>query len=256
MLSLWNLYVLLVLRVLALTGENTHERQQLDTDIAVQHIIPHGSGLASVNPIFGPENVDFLSLPLSWSPSSSEESDRQGVIGEYTDLQEGTETTLLYPLISSPTESATEDVTSKRRTQLLRASTTAVSPQPTQEKIFKYQSAETSTVQHSTQTGENQPFFAVSQDETTVVNPLPFFLSGPRPSDRSDQDSTSPFSVESWPSPEHTTPATGGWEWTTGPLVTRQGETQGGTVKETENEAVTIKSEKGKHPCLIKIKTI
>lgn len=276
MLSLWNLYVLLLvslplsLHVVALTGENTQKTQQLDTDTAVQHLTqssqrPHGSGLASVNPFFGPENVDFLSLPLSWSSSSSEESDRQGVIGEYTDLQESTETTLLYPnekalIISSPSESATEDVASKRRTQSLRSSSVGVSPQPTQEKILKYQPAETSTrsVLHSTQAGENLPFFSASQDETTE-NPLPFLLSGPLPSNRPDQDSTSPFSVGSWPSPEHTTPpATGRWEWTTDPSVTTQGETQEGTVPltETGDGDITMEAEKGKHPCFIKIEII
>ncbi|XP_039988181.1 proline-rich transmembrane protein 4 [Xiphias gladius] len=129
MLSLWNLYLLLPLslplspHVIAITGENVKETQQLDTDRAVQHLTQpsqrlHGSGLATVDPMFGPENVDFLGLPLSWALSSSEESDRQGVIGEYTDLQESTETPFLYPnenglVISSPTESATEDATSK-----------------------------------------------------------------------------------------------------------------------------------------------
>lgn len=270
MLSLWNLYVLLLvslplsLYVVALTGENTQETQQLDTDTAVQHLThssqrPHGSGLESVNPMFGPENVDFLSLPLSWSSSLSEESDRQGVIGEYTDLQESTETSLLYSnekalVLSSPTESATEDIVSKRRTQSLR-SPLGVSFKPTQEKILKYQPAEASTrsVLHSTQTGENQPFFSASQDETTE-SPLPFLLSGSLPSNRPDQDSTSPFSVGSWPSPEHTTPpATGRWEWTTSPLVTTQKKTQEGTVPliETGDGAVTMEAEKGIYPCLI-----
>lgn len=277
MLSLWNLYLLLPfslplsLHVVAIIGENVKETQQLDTDTAVQHLTqpsqrPHGSGLASVNPTFGPENVDFLSLRLSWPLSSSEDLYRQGVIGEYTDFHESTEISLLYPnekalIVSSPTESAAEDVASKGSTQSLRSSSVEISPQPTQEQTLKYQPAETGpgSVVHSTQTVENQPFSSGSQDETTDSY-LPFLLSGPLPSNRPDQDSTSPLSVGPWPSPENTTSPvdTGRWEWTPGPSVTTQGDGQEGTVpvKETGDGAVTMKAEKSKQPSLIKTESI
>ncbi|KAM9352381.1 proline-rich transmembrane protein 4 [Symphorus nematophorus] len=114
MLCLWNLYLLLPLslplslHVKAFTGAGVKETRQLDTDTAVQRLAqkPHGS-----DPIFGAENVDFL--PLGFS--SSEESDNQGVIGEYTDFQESTDERGL--IISRPTDSATEanqDSTSPR----------------------------------------------------------------------------------------------------------------------------------------------
>ncbi|XP_040894800.1 proline-rich transmembrane protein 4 [Toxotes jaculatrix] len=246
---LWNLYLLFPLslplsfHVIASTGENVKETQQLDTDTAVQHLTqpsqrPHRSEIALVNPIFGPENVDFLGLSLSWPLSSSEESDRQGVIGEYTDLQESTETSLLYPhekglFISRPTESATEDATYEESTQPKKSSSGAVPPQPKQEQTFKYQPAETSTgsVLHSTQTEKKQLTFPALQNETTDSH-LPFLMSGSLPSDRPDQDSTSPLSAGPEPSLEYTTPpvATGIWGWTTDPSVTTQGKTQEETV--------------------------
>ncbi|XP_071357124.1 proline-rich transmembrane protein 4 [Trachinotus anak] len=261
MLSLWNFYLLLPfslplsLHVTAVTEENVKETQQLDTDTAVQHLTQpsqrlHGSGLAPVNPLFGPEYVDFLDLPLSWPLSSSEESDRQGVIGEYTDLQESTGASLVYPgekelFESRPKESAIEDATTKESTQPMGSSSGAVSPQPTQEQIFKDQSAETSigSILNSTQTGKNQLTFPASQNETTDSH-LPFLLSGSLPSDSPDQDSTSPLSVGPGPSTERTTQpvATSSWGWTTGPSVTTQGKTEEGTVpvKETGDVLVDI----------------
>uniref|UniRef100_A0A3Q3IXX9 Proline-rich transmembrane protein 3/4 domain-containing protein n=1 Tax=Monopterus albus TaxID=43700 RepID=A0A3Q3IXX9_MONAL len=197
MLSLWNLYLLLLLssqHALALTGTNIKETQQIDTDMKGQHLTqpsPYGSSLAPVDPMFGPENVEFLSLPLS----SSEESDRQGVIGEYTDLQESTETSLLYlnekEFISRPSQSAIED---------------GIPPQPIQEQTPKYQPAETNPgfVLYSMQTGKNQSIFSASQNETTD-SPLPFHLSGSLPLNRLDQDSTSLLSAGSGPSFEHPT---------------------------------------------------
>ncbi|XP_062277475.1 proline-rich transmembrane protein 4 [Scomber scombrus] len=107
MLSLWNLYLLLPLslplsfHVTVLTGENVKETQQPDTDTKVQNLAqpsqrPHGSGLTPGNAMFLPESIDSLGLPITWPLSSSEEIDRQGVIGEYTDIQESSETSLLY----------------------------------------------------------------------------------------------------------------------------------------------------------------
>ncbi|GAA6229007.1 proline-rich transmembrane protein 4 [Lates japonicus] len=254
MLSLWNFYLLLpfslpLSRAIALSGKNVKEPQQLDTDTAVQHLTRpsqrlHRSGLAPINPMFDPENVDFLGLPLSWPLSSSEESDRQGVIGEYTDLQESTETPILYPnesglSISRLTESAAEDVTSNESTQPERSSSGAVPPRPTQEQTLKYQAAETSTgsVLHSTQTGEDWATSLASQNDT-IDSHLPFLLSGSLPSDRPDEDSTSLLSAGPGPSPEHTAPpvATVSLGWTTDLSVTTQGKAQEGTVPVRETE--------------------
>ncbi|XP_053282393.1 proline-rich transmembrane protein 4 [Pleuronectes platessa] len=203
MLSLWNLYLLLplslplLLHAVASTGENVKETQQLHVETAVQHLpqpsqrLP-GSSLETEKPLFEPVDVDFQGLLLSLALSSSEESDRQGVIGEYTDLQEGTETSLLYhnenELFRS-TESATEDVTS---TKPVRSSSGAAPPQPTKARTLKNQPTETSTgsILHSTPTGENQLTLPSLHNETTDGH-LPFLLSGSLPSDTQGQDSTS-----------------------------------------------------------------
>lgn len=65
---------------------------------------------------FGPDTVDLRSLPLSWPSSSSEQLDRQGVIGEYDGLLESTEATVFShgdkELVSSkPTSSSKEEAT-------------------------------------------------------------------------------------------------------------------------------------------------
>ncbi|KAF0041195.1 hypothetical protein F2P81_007093 [Scophthalmus maximus] len=254
MFSLWNLYFLLPLslplslQVSALTGENVKE-----TDPVVQHLPQpsnrlHGSGFASVKPLFGPMNVDFL---LN-AGSSSEESDGQGVIGEYTDSQESTKTSLLYPnekglFKSRPTESSMEDITSKENIQTLRSSSGAAPPQPTQEQTFKYQPAEISagSILHSTQTGGNQLTLRASQNKMSGSH-LPFPLFGSLPSETQDQQSTSPISVGSGPSPDRTTApvATGSWEWTTGPS---QENTREGTVpvKETGDRLLDITNHRG-----------
>lgn len=267
MLSLWNLYLLLPLsvphslHVIAFTGENGKETRQADTDTAAQRLTqppqrPHGSGLA-------PGNVDSLGLPLSWPLSSSEGSDRQGVIGEYGDLEESTESSILYPnekgrIISTPTDRAIDDATSYKSTLTLAG---GVSPQLTQEQISKNESAETSTgsLLHLTETKENQPTFPVSQNETTN-SLLPSFNG----SLLSNEDSTSLLSAEPEPSPERPTPpvATSSWGWTKGPSVITREKTQEGTVpvKETgdglidmtdrilNRGAVTVEADKSKSP--------
>ncbi|XP_059192046.1 proline-rich transmembrane protein 4 [Centropristis striata] len=207
MLSMWNLYLLLPLslpfslHVIAFPEGNVKETQESDADKAVQRLIqppqrPHGSGLALGNPMLGTENGDFLALPVSWPLSSSEESDRQGVIGEYIDLLESTEMSLLAQPISS----------SSGRVQTLKY-------QPTKKN--------TGSIFYSTQAGENQPPFPVSQNETTDSK-LPFLLSG---SPSSDQDSTSLLSAGPGPNPDHPTPPVVHLGWTAAPPVITQGET-------------------------------
>ncbi|KAK9516780.1 hypothetical protein VZT92_024691 [Zoarces viviparus] len=240
--SLWNLYLLLPLsmplslHVIAFAGENVKDAPQPDTNTAVRRLTqppqrPHGSGLAPGNPMFGSENVDFPGLPVSWPLSSSEDSDRQGVIGEYVDLQESTETSRLYPnekelIISRPSD--TEDETSKENTQPPRSSSEGAPPQATQEQTLKYQPAETNTrsILHSTQTGENQTTFPASQKETTDGQ-FPYLRAGSLPS---VPDSTSPLSAGPGPSPEWPTPPVAIWGRTPGPSVVMQEGTQEGTV--------------------------
>ncbi|XP_034540740.1 proline-rich transmembrane protein 4 [Notolabrus celidotus] len=230
MLFLWHLYLLLSLlssplslHVTAITKETVTETEHPDTDKAVHHLtqsLTHGFGSAE-NPSMGDESVDFLGQPLSWSLSSSEESDRQGVIGEYTDLQEGTEISLLYSnekelFISRPTDGATEDAALKESTQPVW------SP-------LKYVPAETSTgsIFHSSQAGKNQSTFSSSDSQ------LPFLLSGSLPL---DQGFTSPPAARPRPSPERLTPL----EWTTSPSAVALGQTQEGTVPSKEAEAGLI----------------
>ncbi|XP_028287668.1 proline-rich transmembrane protein 4 [Parambassis ranga] len=227
MVSLWNIYLLfplfspLSLCVIALTG--LKETQQLDTDTAVQFLTqplhrPHGSDLALAN--VGPENDDFLSLPLSWSLSSSEEADRQGVIGEYSDAQENTE--------SSYNEKRL--IISKETIKL-----------PTQEQTLRYQSAETNTasIVHPTQTGEYQ---STEQNNDTTDSQLPFLLSASLPSHTPDPNS--PESAGPRPGPELPTPPTDSWTRTTSISVTTQGkekiEEGTSSVKEIEDGLTDI----------------
>lgn len=255
MLRLWNLCLLLSLsmplscHVKAFTGETMEETQQPDSDTAVRR----------GNPMFGPENGDFLGLPLSWPFSSSEQSDRQGVIGEYADFQESTETSFAYAdekglIISGPTDSVTEVGASK-------GSTKPNQPNQEQHKLV-YQPAEirNGSVLQSAQAVGNRPSFPTSRNETTFEPQLPFLLSDSLPS---DQESTSILSVGHEPSPEHATPPviTGSLGRTTGPSVITQGKTQGeivpvkeprdGLFNVTDNlhtGAVSMVEETGKSP--------
>ncbi|XP_041853289.1 proline-rich transmembrane protein 4 [Melanotaenia boesemani] len=215
----WNIFLLfplslsLILHVVALTGENAKEMQQTDIDSAVQFLTqpfhkPHGSASALANPIFGPENVDFLSQPLTWPSSSSEDSDRQGVIGEYSDLPEGTDTSLLHPddmgLIARSTESATDDTTSKES----RSSSGSKPQKPTHKQTFNYQSAEktTESILYHTQSKEREPTFRTSQNEMTD-SLLTSLLSDLLTSHETEKNSTSFLFAGSGENPEYPTPA-------------------------------------------------
>ncbi|KAK2842179.1 hypothetical protein Q5P01_012379 [Channa striata] len=252
MLFLWNLYLLLPfslplpLCAKALTGETNQKTQQFDTETVGPHLTQ------PPNPMFGHGNIDFVGPALSWPMLSSEESDRQGVIGEYTDLYESTDSSLLYSneerlILSRPTESAAEDDTPNESSQPIRLSSVGEPPQPTQGQAFKYQPAKISTasVLQSTQTSDNQPKLSTSQNETTDSY-LPFPLSVSNPLNRLEQDFNSSLNGGPWPSPEHTASPedTSTWEWTTGTFDTTQGEKQDVLVKETKDEAVTMEAEK------------
>ncbi|XP_072241795.1 proline-rich transmembrane protein 4 [Leuresthes tenuis] len=237
MVLLWNIYLLLPLslplslHVVALTGGNAKEAQQTDTDRALQFLTqplhkPQGSGVGPANPMFGPENVDFPSQALGWPSSSSEDNDRQGVIGEYSYWQESTETSLLYlnekGPISRPQENVTEDTTSKESMQTIWPSFGKKTQQPTQEQTFNYQSTEKNTVSilHPTQTREREPTL---QNEITDSH-LPFFLSDSPASHKPEKNWTSMLSTGHGANPEHPTPTAGhgNWDRTIGIVVSTQ----------------------------------
>ena len=231
MVSLWSIYLPLCLPLLlhsqALTGENAKETKQTDT--AVQFLTQtfhktHGPGLAPGNPELGHENVDFLNQPFSRSSSSSENVDRQGVIGEYSDFQDSTEATLSYHerrFISRPTLSVTEDATPTESVQTIK---------PTQEQTFNYQSTEKSTVSvfHSTQSREDELSLTTMQNEMTDSH-FPLILSDSVPLHKSDQNSTSLLSAEPEANPEDPPPpaSTDKWGWTGGISVSTQGKQDG-----------------------------
>lgn len=223
MVSLWNFFLLLPLSLplslhsQVLTGENVKETKQRDT--AEHFLTPtfrktHAYGLAPGNSVLGAENVQFLNQPFGLSTSSYESMDRQGVIGEYSDLQDSTEITLSYHnerrVISRPTQSATEDATPTERVQTITL---------TQGQTFNYQSTEKSTVSvlHSTQSRENEPLLTTLQNEMTDSN-LPIILSDSLPSHKSDQNSTSLLPTGPEANHEDPTPSTGTekWGWTRG----------------------------------------
>lgn len=220
MLSLWNLYLLLSLpsplslHVIANNEETVTETEQPDTDTAVHRLtqsLPHGFG-SSGDPVFGDESIDFLDQPLSWSLSSSEESDRQGVIGEYTDGQAVTEASLLDPnekglIISRPTEDT-------ERKQLVWSTP-------------KYLPSEINT--GSLAPTKNQSTFSSSLGETSNSQ-LPFLLSG---SLSSNQELTSSPAAKPRPSPESLTPL----GWTMSPSAVTLGQTQEATGPSKESEA-------------------
>ncbi|KAM7396608.1 hypothetical protein PAMP_019641 [Pampus punctatissimus] len=254
MFSPWNLYLLLPLSsllsfyVTVLTGENVKKTQWPDTNTRTQHLTqpsqrPHGSGLAPGNAMFVPESIDSVGLPMTWELSSSEEVDRHGVIGEYTDIQESSETSLLYGnekgrIISRPTESAAEDVAFKEGAQPSRGAP----PQHTQEQMLKYDPADTSTLTtngsmlHPTHTGDNQTTFPVRRNEMPDSH-LPLLPSGSLPPESLQQNSTSPLSTGPGPSHDYNSSpvATGSWGWTLDSSVNTQGKIHKGTVpvKET-----------------------
>uniref|UniRef100_A0A3Q0T768 Proline rich transmembrane protein 4a n=1 Tax=Amphilophus citrinellus TaxID=61819 RepID=A0A3Q0T768_AMPCI len=174
--------------------------------------------------MIAPEDEEFLGLPLSWPLSSSEDADRQGVIGEYSDLQDSTETSLLFPNekgpMPRPTEGAKVDTTSMERMQTMKSSSASAPPKPTQEQTLKNQPAETNTasILYPTETVENQPTFPAFPNEMTDSQ-LPFLLPGSlTPSHTPDQNSASLL-------PTGPRPDTLGW--TTGISVTTKGNGDG-----------------------------
>uniref|UniRef100_A0A3Q2CSS1 Proline rich transmembrane protein 4a n=1 Tax=Cyprinodon variegatus TaxID=28743 RepID=A0A3Q2CSS1_CYPVA len=122
--SLWNIYLLLTLSLplslhgAAITEEHAKERREIDNDKARRFLTepPEKSRQSSISPdkfMFEPENLDFPTHPLSWPSSSSEDLDRQGVIGEYSDFQGAIEESVYHSsdgvLTSRPSDPLSED---------------------------------------------------------------------------------------------------------------------------------------------------
>uniref|UniRef100_A0A3P9CWH1 Proline rich transmembrane protein 4a n=1 Tax=Maylandia zebra TaxID=106582 RepID=A0A3P9CWH1_9CICH len=200
--------------------------------------------------MIAPEDDDFLGSPLSWSLSSSEDTDRQGVIGEYGDLLESAETSLFFPNekgpIPRPTKGATVDTASTERMQTMKSSSASVPPKLTHEQTLKNQPAETNTasVLYPRESGENQPTFPGFQNQMTDTH-LPFLLPGSLPSHTSDQNSTS--SLPTGPGPDTL-------GWTTGISVTTKGNRDGFidiTDLILQRETASMEAKEGKSPLII-----
>lgn len=218
MFCLWNLYLLLSvsLPLSAFTREGDEKTRRPDFETAAQR----GS------PTFGLENVDFPGLLLSWPSSSSEQFDRQGVIGEYADLQESTETTAVYLdekglIISGPADSAVEDTT-------MAESLTTTSEQHT---LNESAESKNGSFLQSAQTRETQSASPTVQNEMVQQNQPHFPLSGSL-----GQNFTSPLPTTSGPGPEQPTAlvVTADLGWTTNPSLNSQGKMQEGTASVKE----------------------
>lgn len=226
MFCLWNLYLLLSvsLPLSAFTGEDDEETRRPDSETVAQR----GS------PVFGLENVDFPGLPLSWPSSSSEQFDRQGVIGEYADLQESTETTAVYLdekglIISGPADSAPEDATNTE-------SLTTTSEQHT----LNNESTKTKngSFLQSAQTRETQSASPTVQNEMVQQNQPHFPLSG-----SPDQDFTSPLPTTPGPGPEQPTALVVNLGWTTNPLNPQRKMQEGTALMKEAGDGVSDSAE-------------
>lgn len=182
MLRLQNLYLvffsLTLFRIAILTEENVQETPQ-----------PEPGG-----PMIATKNVAYQGQTSGWPLSSSEDSHRQGVIGEYADLPESTDVSALDTddkgrIISRPTQSSAEEPTSKRTTQ-----TQSVQELP----AIINQSAQSRNVY--------QPSLHLDQKATLSVPAGPALSTG------------------------HPTPTADNSSWTTSPFISSEGKTQRGTV--------------------------
>lgn len=224
--SLWTIFLLqpfllsLLLHVIASTGENASETQQKDTDRVTKFLTQslyerQESNLAQGKPMFGSENGNFLGQPLSWTIMSSEDTDRQGVLGEYS--EESTETPLSYleggGLLSKRTKSVTEDSSSM---QTAWSSSGHVPKNPTHEQRLHFLSAESSTVSVLVPAPSKENEETSTTLQKTIGSHLPFLLSGSLSPHKLDQKSSSLESDGPGLNPEHYSPSAGtnNWGWT------------------------------------------
>ncbi|XP_013867805.1 uncharacterized protein prrt4a, partial [Austrofundulus limnaeus] len=222
-------FLALLRHVTALNGENASETQQADTDRVTPFLTqssyePHGSSVTQEKPMFGPENVNVQGQPLSWTLMSSEDTDRQGVLGEYS--EESTEAPFSYldeGLLSKhiKTEVATSSV------QASRSSSGPVPQNPIQEQIRNL-SAEIRIVSvlQPTQSEENEPTSIPLQEQVTESH-LPLLLSGLVPPHKPEQKSSPSESDVPKPNPEGYAPSAGTDGWPKGMSVSK-GEKQNG----------------------------
>ncbi|XP_075998467.1 proline-rich transmembrane protein 4 [Genypterus blacodes] len=188
MLCLWNLYLLLPLS-LPLSLHGTEETPQGDTAQPSQR--SYQPSLTPRIPLFVLKSID----------SSSEEIDRQGVIGEYADTQESSETSLLFLnkkvlVITGPTQSAT-DVPGSKGSSRITESSPGFPSQTSQEQALVYKAADSSvSILH--------PQTEARQNETTDSQ-LHFPFSGSLPPESPDLETTVGLSAGSEPNPQHPT---------------------------------------------------
>uniref|UniRef100_A0A3B5MU28 Proline rich transmembrane protein 4a n=1 Tax=Xiphophorus couchianus TaxID=32473 RepID=A0A3B5MU28_9TELE len=197
--SLWNIYFLfllsfsLLLHAAAFTEENTKEARETDYYQETQFLTqptekPRQSSLAQDSFMFGLENVDFPNHPLNWPFSSSEDLDRQGVIGEYSDIQEDIETSPFYPnderLTSKPSDILKKDITLVEGVQTSGNILLGKALQNPTKETLNFLSTERSRVsaEHPPQIRENEQTLTTLQNEISDIHfPLPFSNSLPSP---------------------------------------------------------------------------
>uniref|UniRef100_A0A3P9PHD4 Proline rich transmembrane protein 4a n=1 Tax=Poecilia reticulata TaxID=8081 RepID=A0A3P9PHD4_POERE len=220
--SLWNISFLFLLsfsllpHAAAFTEENTKETRETDYYQATRFLTqptekPRQSSLAQDSFMFGPENTNFLNRPLNWPFSSSEDLDRQGVIGEYSDIQEGIETSPFYPnderLTSKPSDILKKDTTLAEGLQTSRSLLGKALQNPTKETLH-FLSTERSRVsaEHPPQIRENEQTLTPLRNEISDIHfPLPFSDSLPSPTP--DWNSTSSPFIGPDHNPDYQTPS-------------------------------------------------
>ncbi|XP_047207006.1 proline-rich transmembrane protein 4 [Girardinichthys multiradiatus] len=240
--SLWNIYLLfplsfpLSLHAAAFTEENAKDRQETDNDRAMRFLTqpvqkPHQSSLAQESFMFRSENVEFPSHPLSWPLSSSEDLDRQGVIGEYSDIQEGTETSLLYHydggLTSRPLDILTEDTTLMESAQTSRSSSGKAPYNPTKKQTFNFLSTDESraSTEHPAQIRQNEPTLQNEISDIHFASPFSDSLSSPILNWNS---TSSPFiGPNNNPEQQTPSPTINNEGWTKGIPISTQGKQNG-----------------------------
>uniref|UniRef100_A0A3B3WK81 Proline-rich transmembrane protein 3/4 domain-containing protein n=1 Tax=Poecilia mexicana TaxID=48701 RepID=A0A3B3WK81_9TELE len=200
--------------------------------------------------MFGPENVDFLNRPLNWPFSSSEDLDRQGVIGEYSDIQEGTETSPFFPnderLTSKPSDILKKDTTLVEGVQTSGSLLGKALQNPTKETL-NFLSTERSRVsaEHPPPIRENEQTLTPLQNEISDIHfPLPFSDSLPSPTP--DWNSTSSPFIGSDNNPDYQTPspAANNEGWTDGiPMSIQNNQNGTNSTADTISTRETISTE-------------
>ncbi|XP_038155841.1 proline-rich transmembrane protein 4-like [Cyprinodon tularosa] len=228
--SLWNIYLLLTLSLplslhgAAITEEHAKERREIHNDKARRFLTepPEKSRQSSISPdmfMFEPENLDFPTHPLSWPSSSSEDLDRQGVIGEYSDFQEAIEESVYHSsdgvLTSRPSDPLSEDTNLMESVQTSSSAVEKAPQNPTKEQILNFWSNQRSRVptEHPAKIQEEPTLTKLESPNSNINFPMPFPDSNM--SVIPDWNSTSSPVIKQNNNPEHKTSSTttnnGGW---------------------------------------------